>query len=135
MAKNTRHGGASMTPNEFDNAEFVSPRVTRPGVGPLKRERKGEEPSVGSNSNQSTTTQNSEPETPDDRDQSPAPETDNLSSGNQGADTAPSVDGSTQETERESPSPRPPRKAPSKPAKKTTGRARVRSIDDMDDEF
>ena len=133
MAKNTRYGGASMTPDEFDNAEYVSPRVTRPGVGPMPRATKGEKLFHGSNLDQSTNTRQSDEGTQSDGGQSPVQETDNRSFGNTESVTVNSADGSTQETEMESPSPstpETPRKAPVKAAKKTTGKARVRSTDD-----
>lgn len=128
MAKATRHGGASMTAEEFDNAEYVAPRVRRAEVGPMKRAKKGEEKSPGSNSDQSTPTQNQQSQTQSDRDQSRVQETDNRSLGGPEAEDASSVDGSTQGMGRAS------RRGPRKAAKRTEPqKARVRMIDDEDD--
>lgn len=139
MAKATRHGGASMTPEEIGGVDgYLSPRVRRQEVGPMKRARKREEEDSfpGSNSDPHTHMQSKSSEMLEQEAPSPAQETDNPSSGEQVSDTAHSADGNIQETERESPSPqKPARKAPVKATKRTaSGRARVRSLDD-DDEF
>lgn len=57
MAKTTRLGGSKMTAEEYDSAVssgYVSPRIVRPEVGPMKRVKKGEEKSVGDSSRRST---------------------------------------------------------------------------------
>lgn len=68
MAKATRHGGASLTPEEQAGME-ETPRIRRPGIEPISRAPKEEQPSVGDNSTQSVES----PSTSDDN-SSPSPQ-------------------------------------------------------------
>jgi hypothetical protein len=130
MAKANKETGATMTPTEYDNAEYVSPRVRRTEVGTVTKRRKkdtGGAKSVGGNSIPDTNPPvesgnaetNSDPQT--------VPVTENPSSPEEEEhSTVDSADGTAQTTNRSG------RKAPAKKATPASKRAGVRSTDDMD---
>lgn len=130
MAKTTRHGGPSFTPEEEAALEYVPKafdpnRVRRAEVGPMKREQKGEESSPGNNSTVSTNEQPPSKDKPVRNRQEPAPDAENLSSvQDQESANADSTDGNTQGTAKGS------NKAPVKATKRTGARATAISEDD-----
>lgn len=137
MAKISRAQGPSMTPEEFDGAEYVSPRVPDPrirraGIGPMKRASEDEVTSSGGTNSQASTAQPQTSESSENSsNQEPAPTTENPSVRKVQSSGVHSVDGAPTETESQ---PSSSTKPPVKAAKSTTAskRARVRSVDEDD---
>lgn len=136
MAKATRQG-ASMTPEEYANAEYVSPRVRRPEVSTVtvKRKKKtnvstveGGAASDGDNSKPDGSKPAENGNGVTNNDPPIVPETENPSSQEEEApSTVDSADGTARQTNRSGS-----RKAPAKKAQAPSKRANVRSTDGMD---
>lgn len=144
MAKATRLGGPSMTPEEYDNAEYVSPRITRPGVETATKRKpkkkavskvdedtstvEGGAESVGDSSKPdgSQQVENGNGET--NSDPSTVPVTENPSSQEEEEPNTADSAGGTAPTTNHSGRRKPPAKKAVAPSK----RAGVRSTDDMD---
>lgn len=144
MAKATVQG-ASMTPEEYEHAEYVSPRVRRPQVqtSTMRKKKVKENPNVGTPSTVEggaesvggNSTQDTNPPVENDNettnsDRSTVPVTENPSSQEEEEpNIVDSTDGTAQTTNRSG------RKAPAKKATPASKRASVRSTDDMDLSF
>lgn len=131
MAKTTRQGGPSFTPEEEEGLEYVPTRVRRAEVGAMRRdEKKGDKSSPGNNSTASTSEQSTLSGKPRQEHQEPAPATDNPSSVSTATnESADSADGSTPETEKGS------NKAPRKASTATKKTGTARSTNLTSDDF
>lgn len=102
MAKISKAQGPSMTTVEYEGAENLQPDVVirRPEIGPMRRVRKGEEPSVGTKSSRSTEDKAKQGSNVTKSPQGPVPSTENPSGQEPGIhSTVVSADGTVQQTE------------------------------------